>query len=423
MSQASAPVANGYKAFGGTTAQWAASDDRLKYREMGVEYTPGGLVLIKFGIKTEGDVGTPWSELPYSSGPAGPSPAVEWDGPRLRVKNTDGTWTGWVNLQGPSVDYMWTGTSLKLKNPDGTWGDPVDLRGEPGPTGTSVPSTPSSLGGVMPRTGLSVDPDGYLDQDLTWSNRQCYRTPILVLHNGAAYKWLAVNGLGTDAGVKEPGVSGRENFWKSLAAEALEEVRSIIEEQEFLRKLTIGAPKFHRSTVLPDNHAWPDGSFIEFEDWPEFYEIYEQGGFTGLVMPWDADTEEQAANLGKFRPNAANPTGLYLPLHGGQFFRAWVLGSEREAGGWGRDEIREIEGALQRLPQPQSGYVWLPSGLTGAFSIDNDSGRSTSTMSGINFTSNPTKVLFKASNVVPTGPMNVPPHIWQPIILYLGCPR
>lgn len=177
MSQASAPVANGYKAFGGTTAQWAASDDRLKYREMGVEYTPGGLVLIKFGIKTEGDVGTPWSELPYSSGPAGPSPAVEWDGPRLRVKNTDGTWTGWVNLQGPSVDYMWTGTSLKLKNPDGTWGDPVDLRGEPGPTGTSVPSTPSSLGGVMPRTGLSVDPDGYLDQDLTWSNRQCYRTP------------------------------------------------------------------------------------------------------------------------------------------------------------------------------------------------------------------------------------------------------
>ena len=420
MSQASVPVANGYKAFGGTTAQWAASDDRLKYREMGVEYTPDGLVLIKFGIKTEGDVGTPWSELPYSSGPAGPSPAVEWDGPRLRVKNADGTWTDWVNLQGPSVDYMWTGTSLKLKNPDGTWGDPVDLRGEPGPKGTSVPSTPSSLGGVMPRAGLSVDPDGYLDQDLTWSNRQCYRTPILVLHNGAAYKWLAVNGLGTDAGVKEPGVSGSENFWKSLAAEAREEVRSIIEEQEFLRKLTIGAPKFHRSTVLPDNHAWPDGSFIEFEDWPEFYEIYEQGGFTGLVMPWDADAEYQAAHLGQFRPNSANPTGLYLPLHGGQFFRAWVLGTGREAGSWGRDEIRNAEGHFAVLPMPGSaGYNFYGDGLW-----KTDTSKTTVVASsGSVPPGNYLLPKFAFSNAVPTGPMNVPPHIWQPIIIYLGRPR
>ena len=191
MSQASVPVANGYKAFGGTTAQWAASDDRLKYREMGVEYTPDGLVLIKFGIKTEGDVGTPWSELPYSSGLAGPSPAVEWDGPRLRVKNADGTWTGWVNLQGPSVDYMWTGTSLMTQNRTAPGEIPWICRAG-GPGSTSVPSTPSSLGGVMPRAGLSVDPDGYLDQDLTWSNRQCYRTPILVLHSSAALKWLAV---------------------------------------------------------------------------------------------------------------------------------------------------------------------------------------------------------------------------------------
>ena len=104
-------------------------------------------------------------------------------------------------------------------------------------------------------------------------------------------------------------------------------------------------------------------------------------------------------------------------------FRAWVLGQEREAGGWGRDEIREIEGALQRSPQPQSGYIWPPSGLTGVFSIDNDSGLSTTTMSGISSASSPTKVLFKASNVVPTGPQNVPPHNWQPVIFYLGRPK
>ena len=136
-----------------------------------------------------------------------------------------------------------------------------------------------------------------------------------------------------------------------------------------------------------------------------------------------APSAAPSAQARKGRGPAENPFNPMEFSKSRARFRAWVLGQEREAGGWGRDEIREIEGALQRLPQPQSGYVWLPSGLTGAFSIDNDSGRSTSTMSGINFTSNPTKVLFKASNVVPTGPMNVPPHIWQPIILYLGCPR
>ena len=186
-----------------------------------------------------------------------------------------------------------------------------------------------------------------------------------------------------------------------------------IERAEFLNKLSIGAPKFHRSTVLPDDHAWPDGSFIEFDDWPEFGEVYEQGGFTGLVMPWDADTATQAANLGKFRPNAANPTGLYLPLHGGQFFRAWVLGQERAAGAWGRDEIRNITGSINIMRLAVGGAV-------GPFSLINDRivavgvGGVTASISDIG---------FSASNVVSTGPQNVPPHIWQPIIIYLGRPR
>ena len=127
-------------------------------------------------------------------------------------------------------------------------------------------------------------------------------------------------------------ISGLLNLSAKLQAE--------LAEQEFLRKLRIGCPKFWRSTTLPANHAWPDGSFVEFEDWPEFYEIYEQGGFTGLVMPWDADAEYQAAHLGQFRPNAANPTGLYIPLHGGQFFQSWVLGQVREAGSWQEDALQ-----------------------------------------------------------------------------------
>ena len=186
-----------------------------------------------------------------------------------------------------------------------------------------------------------------------------------------------------------------------------------VERLEVLRKLTIGAPKFHRSTVLPDDHAWPDGSFVEFEDWPEFYEIYEQGGFTGLVMPWDADTEEQAANLGKFRPNAANPTGLYLPLHGGQFFRNWVLGQERAAGAWGRDEIRNIVGSIA----PWS----AENNASGAFSVgDTRTSRpnGTGTLGSGNTLYN-----FNASLIVSTGPQNVPQHVWQPVILYLGRPK
>ena len=380
-----------------TTANWQAANPILLDGEVGYERTENGLLLTKMGDGVMGAdgiiTGTSWNDLPYVSGPAGPAPEHEWQQTSLRFRNPDGGW----------------GEAVQLKGAIG----PIGPEGPPGPEGTSTPATKAKLGGVMPRTGLSVDTEGYLDQDLAWSNRQCYRTPILVLHNGAAYKWLAVNGLGTDAGVKEPGVSGSENFWKSLAAEALEEVRSIIEEQEFLRKLTIGAPKFHRSTVLPDNHAWPDGSFIEFEDWPEFYEIYEQGGFTGLVMPWDADTEEQAANLGKFRPNAANPTGLYLPLHGGQFFRNWALGTGGEAGSWGRDEIRNIVGSIA----PWS----AENNASGAFSVgDTRTSRpnGTGTPGSINTLYN-----FDASLVVPTGPMNVPPHIWQPIILYLGRPR
>ena len=186
-----------------------------------------------------------------------------------------------------------------------------------------------------------------------------------------------------------------------------------VERLEVLRKLTIGAPKFHRSTVLPDDHAWPDGSFVEFEDWPEFYEIYEQGGFTGLVMPWDADTEEQAANLGKFRPNAANPTGLYLPLHGGQFFRNWTLGASGTAGAWGRDKIRNVTGSF-------SAILCGETTVTGA--LNQALGGGYTTASGSGGTKFRTLIL-DAAQVVPTGPQNVPQHVWQPVVIYLGRPK
>ncbi|AMD90308.1 hypothetical protein [Desulfovibrio fairfieldensis] len=190
-----------------------------------------------------------------------------------------------------------------------------------------------------------------------------------------------------------------------------------VERLEVLRKLTIGAPKFHRSTVLPDDHAWPDGSFVEFEDWPEFYEIYEQGGFTGLVIPWDADTEEQAANLGKFRPNAANPTGLYLPLHGGQFFRNWVLGGDGTAGTWGTDTGRNLVGSAQAF-YPNSLIGWQE--FVGALYADNSGriGNPAASMSG----TYPRTLRLDASRLWGghAGTEFAPAHIRLPVVFYLG---
>ena len=373
------------------TANWQAANPILLDGEVGYERTENGLLLTKMGDGVMGAdgiiTGTSWNDLPYVSGPAGPAPEHEWQETSLRIRNPDGSW----------------GEAVQLKGAIG----PTGPEGPPGPEGTSTPATPSALGGVMPRAGMTVDTEGYLDQDLAWSGRQCYLTPIIVLHNGAAYKWLAVNGLGTDAGVKEPGASGSETFWKSLAAE-VEEVRSIIEEQKLLRKLSIGCPKFWRSTTLPAKHAYPDGSLILFDDWPEFKAVYDAGGFAGMLMPWNADAATQAANLGKFRPDAANPTGLYLPLHGGQFFRAWVLGADGEAGAWNAPGLPEVFGTTGHDAQP--GYSGAFYAGTSAYGQAGTGG----TRQNLSFKASLCNPSYGASSTV------MPPSVKTPVILYLG---
>ena len=106
-------------------------------------------------------------------------------------------------------------------------------------------------------------------------------------------------------------------------------------------------------------------------------------------------------------------------------FRNWALGQGREAGSWGRDEIRDIVGKVQFNGYTTSGggtgIMGVASAATGALNATGTStyaaGLSTYSAAGA------TTLDFSASEVVPTGPMNVPPHIWQPIILYLGRPR
>lgn len=94
-------------------------------------------------------------------------------------------------------------------------------------------------------------------------------------------------------------------------------------------------------------------------------------------------------------------------------FRNWVLGQEQAAGAWGRDEIRNIVGSIA----PWS----AENNASGAFSVgDTRTSRpnGTGTLGSGNTLYN-----FNASLIVSTGPQNVPQHVWQPVILYLGRPK
>lgn len=185
------------------------------------------------------------------------------------------------------------------------------------------------------------------------------------------------------------------------------------------RKSWIGVPRYWRSTVLPDDHCWANGDFISFSNWPELHAVYEAGGLEGMLLGWDATEEEQAANLGKWRPDSSIPTGLYTPALSGQFFRNWAPGSEKGAGTWGRDEIRNITGG-SNLGQERRDAV-LTHGSTstdGALKYTQMNQSKVAEGSGVGIGS----LELDASLVVPTGSQNVPQHVWQPLCLYLGRP-
>ena len=92
---------------------------------------------------------------------------------------------------------------------------------------------------------------------------------------------------------------------------------------EAFRLSMIGVPRYWRSTTLPAGHVWANGDLALFADWPELKKIYDAGGFAGMLLAYNANSATIAANLGKWRPNAANPTGLYVPNLSEQFFRSF----------------------------------------------------------------------------------------------------
>ena len=188
---------------------------------------------------------------------------------------------------------------------------------------------------------------------------------------------------------------------------------------EAFRLSMIGVPRYWRSTTLPVGHVWANGDLALFADWPELKKIYDAGGFAGMLLAYNANSATIAANLGKWRPNAANPTGLYVPKLGDQFFRAWTSGAGREAGSWQSDAIRELSGRID-LSRMGSAYTSEASPSTGVLQIEKDA------LPGL-LTSNSAsefwmwgKASFSASRVAPTAEENRPLNIALPVVLYLG---
>lgn len=104
-----------------TTANWQAANPILLDGEAGYERTDDGRLLVKMGdgvMDAEGNItGTPWNDLPYASGPAGPAPKHQWQQTSLRFQNPDGSWGEAVNLKGAKAPQGRRGLPARRAHP------------------------------------------------------------------------------------------------------------------------------------------------------------------------------------------------------------------------------------------------------------------------------------------------------------------
>ena len=195
---------------------------------------------------------------------------------------------------------------------------------------------------------------------------------------------------------------------------------------EALRLSMIGVPRYWRSTTLPANHVWANGDLVLFSDWPELKKVYDGGGFTGMLLAYNATSATIAANLGKWRPNAANPTGLYVPKLSDQFFRAWT-GGGGSAGGYNAPGLPNIQGVSSGDNCLTTHVLSIGSVWTGPLRV------------GYNLESagevyerraNPYEGLYggmqfdasRANAIYGASPTVMPPSVNVPCITYLGLP-
>ena len=187
-----------------------------------------------------------------------------------------------------------------------------------------------------------------------------------------------------------------------------------VDYAEALRLSFIGVPRYWRSTTLPVGHVWANGDLALFADWPELKKIYDAGGFAGMLLAYNANSATIAANLGKWRPNAANPTGLYVPNLSEQFFRGWASGLSRAAGSAQGDAMRRITGEIGQ-------FRW-PTAISGSSLSKLTLGGNATTAAEDSITNTTGILTFDSGNVVTTATENRPVNVALPVILYLGNP-
>ena len=187
-----------------------------------------------------------------------------------------------------------------------------------------------------------------------------------------------------------------------------------VDYAEALRLSFIGVPRYWRSTTLPANHVWANGDLVLFSDWPELKKVYDTGGFTGMLLAYNANAATIAANLGKWRPNAANPTGLYVPKLGEQFFRAWT--GAGESGRYNAPGLPELLGGFSAYTfdagMPWQAITSVDSGMN-ALTVGSSGG---TRYNAFTFRASLSNTIYGASSTV------MPPSVNLPVILYLGNP-
>ena len=224
-----------------------------------------------------------------------------------------------------------------------------------------------------------------------------------------------------DGGVKDDGnldavESGLQAAIMSLVSGVTDPLSKTLATLEAIRKSWIGAPRYHRSTVLPPDYAWVNGDLILFEDRPEFEEVYLAGGFEGMLLEANATSEQIAANLGKFRKHP-NGLGLYLPSCGEQFFRA-CTGEVAQAGGSTQDTGRNVVASWTTGWEAYFVPTIAPTGAAfttvgNAFELTNGFGQRVE---------QPFYAGIDASRVwgEHAGAEFAPTHVCIPVIIYLG---
>lgn len=174
-----------------------------------------------------------------------------------------------------------------------------------------VNALPLAAGGIPPNYldfqgvlyALSVHAMyGQTGAPYAWQNTLDYPVGSKVMgSDGVEYTAVAASGPDS-GGSTDPAADTTNDKWTP----------ALTAEVENFRQMRIGTIFYPMSTTLEAGTMWTDGSLALFEDYPEFAAKYQRGGFTGMVLPASATSEEQAAYPGKFVLNAAG-TGLYLP--------------------------------------------------------------------------------------------------------------